>query len=123
MVHEAIAQPEVPQASDIGDLMTTKEAAAFLKMSSYQLGELARAGKVPYRQPVRRYLFSKRDLRAWLERSKGVSVDDAVGTSVAHVVPTDLPRPQLTPSRPRVDYAAEIQSVADRLLQRKASHG
>jgi hypothetical protein len=75
--------------ADIGDLFTSEETAAFLRMSISQLRRLGRRKEIPYRRPKGRYLFVRSELMRWLDEAGGwTTPEQAVGRPVGTVAPT-----------------------------------
>ena len=56
------------------DVMKTKEAAAFLGISPYDLRRYARRGMLPARKLGKRWLFHKAHLIEWLKGEYGKKV-------------------------------------------------
>ena len=65
------------------EVMTAKEAAAFLKLSRDSLYAAANRGDIPHRRVGRRMLFSSVALLAWLRGDSLASNDDVSTRSVA----------------------------------------
>src|SRR5262245_38400199 len=69
------------------DLLTSKEAAAYLRISVDMLLDLARAGQVPHKRLGHRYRFRKSDLARWVEGLPGPDVGSFVPThAVEHLL-------------------------------------
>jgi molybdopterin-binding protein len=52
------------------ELLSTEEAAGYLRLKVKRIQALARAGKLPGRRVGRKWLFARRDLDALLSRSR-----------------------------------------------------
>jgi molybdopterin-binding protein len=52
------------------ELLSTEEAAGYLRLQSKRVQALARAGKLPGRRVGRKWLFDRRDLEALLARNR-----------------------------------------------------
>lgn len=52
--------------------LTTEEVAAYIRLSTEQVRELARTGRITAYQPGRCYLFKKSDVDAYIESGKAI---------------------------------------------------
>lgn len=52
--------------------LTTEEVAKYIRLSTEQVRELARTGKITAYQPGRGYRFRKKDVDAYIESGKAI---------------------------------------------------
>ena len=57
------------------DIMTINEAADYLRMHPQTLRDKAKDGEIPGKKIAKRWLFSKRELLAWIEKKNGKGED------------------------------------------------
>lgn len=73
--------PQVRSCDHPGDgltveVLSTQEAAAFLRRSPASIRNMVLRRQIPYRKPGGRLIFVKEELVEWIRSSPGVSIEE-----------------------------------------------
>ena len=91
----------------VSEVLTAKEAAAYLKLSVETVKAKARAGQMPAAKIGREWRFSQRQLLAWIEIG-GTPFEEIVDLGVLDAVLESIATERVEDARPLDEVAAEL---------------